>query len=135
MSLFSWTPKMSVGIAEIDKEHQGLFGIMNRLHEAMLSGQGKEALRQVLIELGQYTKDHFGREEALLRSHGYPFLADHLKLHEAFRKKITEIDAQAKAGTVALSVSTLEFLRDWLSQHILGIDMKYKDFLTSKGVK
>jgi hemerythrin len=32
-------------------------------------------------------------------------------------------------------VSTLDFLREWLSQHILGIDMQYKDFLASKGVK
>jgi hemerythrin-like metal-binding protein len=55
MGLFSWTPKMSVGIAEIDKEHQGLFDIMNKLHEAMLSGRGKDALRPVLIELGHYT--------------------------------------------------------------------------------
>jgi hemerythrin-like metal-binding protein len=126
---------MSVGIAKFDKEHQGLFDIMNKLHEAMLSGRGKDALRPVLVELGHYTIDHFGHEEALLRLHGYPLLAEHLKIHEAFRKKITEIDAQSKAGAAALSVSTLDFLREWLSQHILGVDMQYKDFLASKGVK
>jgi hemerythrin-like metal-binding protein len=67
--------------------------------------------------------------------HGYPGLADHLKLHEIFRVKVGELDAQVKAGTVALSVSALDFLRDWLSKHILGIDMQYKDFLATRGVK
>jgi hemerythrin len=126
---------LSVGVGKIDKEHQGLFALMNRLHDGMLAGRGNETLRPVLAELGQYTKVHFGNEEALLRLHGYPRLAEHLKLHEVFRSKVADLEMQVKAGTVALSVSTLEFLRDWLSKHILGTDMQYKDFLASKGVK
>jgi hemerythrin len=135
MALFNWTPKMSVGVAKIDKEHQGLFEIMNQLHEGMLAGRGHETIRPVLASLAQYTKFHFGHEEELLRTHGYPRLADHLKLHDTFRTKVGELDTQVKAGTVALSISTLDFLRDWLSKHILGIDMQYKDFLASRGVK
>ena len=135
MALFAWNQQMSVGMAKIDKEHQGLFDIINQLHTAMLAGRGNETLRPVLANLAQYTKFHFGHEEELLRMHGYPGLADHLKLHEIFRAKVGELDMQVKAGTVALSVSTLEFLRDWLSKHILGIDMQYKDFLATKGVK
>jgi methyl-accepting chemotaxis protein/hemerythrin len=126
---------MSVGVGKIDKEHQGLFDLMNRLHDGMLAGRGNETLRPVLAELGQYTKVHFGNEETLLRSHGYSRLAEHLKLHEVFRSKVGDLETQVKAGTVALSVSTLEFLRDWLSKHILGTDMQYKDFLASKGVR
>jgi hemerythrin-like metal-binding protein len=89
----------------------------------------------VLGELGQYTKVHFGDEETLLRLHGYSRLAEHLKLHESFRSKVADLEAQIKAGAVALSIATLDFLRDWLSKHILGTDMQYKDFLAAKGVK
>ena len=135
MTLFAWTQKMSVGMAKIDKEHQGLFDIINQLHAAMLAGRGNQTLRPVLANLAEYTKFHFGHEEELLRMHGYPGLADHLKLHQIFRTKLGELDTQVKAGTVALSVSTLDFLRDWLSKHILGVDMRYKDFLSTKGVK
>jgi len=135
MALFNWTQKMSVGIAKIDKEHQGLFDIMNQLHDGMLSGRGNDTLRPVLANLAQYTKVHFGDEEALLRLHAYPRYADHLKLHETFRTQVSDLETQVKAGKVALSVSTLDLLRDWLSKHILGIDMQYKDFLASKGVK
>ncbi len=134
MAIVSWTPAMSVGIAKIDKEHQTLFDLMNKLHDGMLAGKGKETLGPVLAGLLDYTKTHFGDEEALLRKHGYPRFAEHLKLHEVFRGRVAELEAQVKAGTVAMSVSTLDFLRDWLSKHILGIDMQYKEFLASKGV-
>jgi hemerythrin-like metal-binding protein len=67
----------------------------------MLAGRGKEVLRSVLAQLAEYTKVHFGHEEELLRMHGFPGLADHLKLHQAFRAKVSELDAQVKAGTVA----------------------------------
>ncbi len=134
MALFNWTPAMSVGIAKIDKEHQGLFDLINKLHDSMMAGKGKEAIGLVLTGLAQYTKLHFGDEEALLRKHAYPRLADHLKLHEVFRTRVAQLEEQVKAGTAALSAPTLEFLRDWLSKHILGVDMQYKDFLASKGV-
>jgi hemerythrin len=135
MALFTWSDKMSVGIGKIDKEHQGLFALMNQLHEGMLGGRGKDVLGSVLGNLMQYTKSHFGNEESLLRLHGYPQLAEHLRYHEVFRKKVGDLETQFKAGTAALSVSTLEFLRDWLTKHILGIDAQYKTFLASKGVK
>jgi hemerythrin-like metal-binding protein len=135
MALVTWTPKMSVGIAKIDKEHQGLFDIMNQLHEGMLSGRGREVIGPALGNLIQYTKVHFGDEENLLRANHYPKLDEHLKMHEVFRTKVGELDAQFKSGTAALSISTLDFLRDWLSKHILGIDMQYKDFLAAMGAK
>jgi len=94
MALFSWIPKMSVGVGKIDKEHQGLFAIMNRFHDGMLAGRGNETLRPVLAELGQYTKVHFGNEETLLRSHGYSRLAEHLKLHEVFRSKVGDLETE-----------------------------------------
>jgi hemerythrin-like metal-binding protein len=135
MALFAWTQQMSVGMAKIDKEHRGLFDIINQLHTAMLGGHGNEALRPVLAHLVDYTKFHFGHEAEVLRMHGYPGLDDHLKLHEVFRAKVGELDAQVKAGTLALSVPVLEFLRDWLVKHIVGSDMQYKDFMSTKGVK
>ena len=135
MALFVWSDKMSVGIGKIDREHMGLFDIMNKLHEEMLAGRGKDILGQVLTKLMDYTKVHFGNEEALLRQHGYPGLADHIKLHEGFKHKVAELDAKLKAGNVSLAVSALDFLRDWLIKHIQGVDFQYKPFLASKGVK
>lgn len=134
MSLYRWTPGMSVGIAALDKEHQGLFDIMNKLHEGMLAGKGNETVRAVLADLVKYTKVHFSNEEVLLRKHTYPRLAEHLAAHDTFRARIVEIEHGLNSGSLALSIGTTAFLRDWLTGHIVGLDMLYKDYLTKKGV-
>ncbi len=135
MGLFNWTSQMSVGIVEFDRQHQGLFDVMNQLHEGMLAGHGTEALGGVLSDLSRYIEVHFGEEENLLREHGYPKLPEHRKMHEVFRTKVRGLEKQFKAGTAALSVPTLDFLRGWPYEHILGMDMQYKDFLAAKGVR
>jgi hemerythrin-like metal-binding protein len=135
MALVTWTPKMTVGVAKLDRQHQGLFDIMNQLHEGMLRGRGSDVLGSAITNLTQYTKVHFGEEESLLRSHGYPRLAEHLKMHETFRNKLAELDGHFKAGTAAIAVSTIDFLRDWLARHILAVDAEYKEFLNAKGVQ
>lgn len=135
MALVTWTPKMSVGIAKIDKEHQGLFDIMNQLHEGMLQGRGKDLMGKSLDSLNEFGRVHFGDEEALLRLHHFPGLADHQKLHEVFRQRMADLNSQFKAGTAGLAIGTLDFLREWLTKHILGVDAQYKDFLAAKGVK
>jgi hemerythrin len=134
MALVTWTPKMSVGISKIDKEHQGLLDIMNQLHEGMLQGKSKNVIGASLNSLNDFARVHFGDEESLLRLHKFPGLADHLKLHETFRQKLADLNGQFKAGTAAIAVGTLDFLREWLSKHILVVDAQYKDFLAAKGV-
>jgi methyl-accepting chemotaxis protein/hemerythrin len=135
MALVTWTPKMSVGVVKIDEEHQGLFDVMNQLHEGMLQGRGGDVLGPAMAKLAQYTRVHFGDEEYLLRRHGYPKLLEHMQLHEAFREKFRCLEAQFKTGTAAVAVGTVDFLREWLSKHILVVDAQYKAFLASKGVK
>ena len=49
-------------VEEIDREHQTWFGAVNRIHEAMLAGKGKDTLGTLLAEMTQYTFDHFAHE-------------------------------------------------------------------------
>ena len=135
MGLVTWTSKMSVGIATIDKEHQGLFDIMNRLHDGMLTGHAKDLLGKILDELAGYTRTHFGNEEALLRKHGYPDLAAHIRLHQGFTTKVDDLGSKLKSGAPALAIPALDFLREWLVKHIQGVDFQYKPFLAAKGAK
>jgi hemerythrin len=131
----TWTPAMSVGLKRLDRQHQGLFDIMNQLHEGMLRGRGSDVLGSAITNLTQYARIHFGDEEYLLRTHDYPRLAEHLTMHEAFRRKLADLDTHFKSGTAAMAVSTIDFLRDWLSRHILAVDAQYKEFLIAKGAQ
>ena len=135
MSLISWSDSMSVGVAKIDKEHKGLIDLINLLHSEMLAGKSKEAMGLVLDKLINYTVTHFATEEALFRVHTYPQAAEHKKEHEGLTQKALAIQADFKSGKAVISAPVLDFLRDWLTKHILKQDMAYKLFFNGKGVK
>jgi hemerythrin len=135
MALISWSDNMSVGVAKIDNDHKGLIELINLLHGEMLAGKSKDALGVVLDKLIAYTKTHFAYEEALFRTHSYPQAAAHAKEHEALTKKALVLQADLKAGKTVISAPVLDFLRDWLTNHILKQDMAYKLFFADKGVR
>ncbi len=134
MAYLTWTPRYSVNVKRFDGDHQQLFDIINQLHEGMKTGHGKEVLEPVLAQLIRYTEDHFSREEAALKVHGYPRLAAHIEQHRSFVAKMKEVSQRYKTTAVGLSVEVLDFLTQWLAKHIVGTDQQYSTFLNAKGV-
>ena len=130
-----WNDSLSVKVAEIDAQHRRLIGLITSLEEAMTKGQGKQVLGSVLTELVQYTKDHFATEERLMATHGYADAAGHRQKHIALTTQVWELKVKYDAGQAALSIPTMNFLSNWLSDHILNQDKKFGAFLNSKGVR
>ncbi len=133
MPLIQWDQKFSVGVQAMDQQHQRWFGILNNLHEAMQQGKGKEVLHKILAEMTDYTRTHFQREEELLKSAGYPQLAEHLGKHKAFTGKIAEMETKANKGDTVLTFDLMDSLKAWLEDHILKEDAKYGIFLAGAG--
>jgi len=52
-----------------------------------------------------------------------------------FRKKVSELETACNAGLAGVASEALKYLKDWLTKHILGTDMQYKEFFQKKGVK
>lgn len=135
MAFVQWDQKLSVGIMQIDTQHKKLVSMVNEMYEAMSQGKGNEVVGKVLNDLFTYTKTHFAAEEKLMQANGYPDFAAHKTLHDQFTKQVGDMQADFKAGKVALSTKVAAFLKDWLVKHIMGIDQKYAPFLQGKGVK
>jgi hemerythrin len=135
MALISWNSMMSVGVVEIDKQHQQLIGMINDLNQAMKEGKGKDVVSRIVKGLINYTASHFKTEEQYFDRFGYPEKASHMKEHSDFVKKVTEFQQGLESGQLALSVQVMNFLSDWLQKHILGVDKKYAPFFASKGLK
>ena len=134
MALMEWSDKFSVGINSIDTQHKQLIALINRLFDALSTGKGDKALAPILTELIVYTKTHFAYEERLFTQHGYPELHQHKAEHDKLAAQVLDIQKQMQEGKVGLSVSTMSFLKEWLSNHIVGTDKKYGPFLSGKGV-
>jgi hemerythrin-like metal-binding protein len=112
-----------VGIEQIDNEHKKLVDLLNELNRALQAGMGQGALGGVLDGLCQYTVYHFAHEEILFQESNYPRYEEHRRQHEALTAKALKIYQDFQSGTAeVLPEQVLEFLKNWLSQHIMGAD-------------
>ena len=126
---FPWKEAYSVQIPEIDAQHKRLVEIINRLQDAMLQGQGRTVIDSVLRDLEEYTRYHFTAEEDLMRRHAYPKLLAHEAQHHGLVEKLSRFRADFRAGSITMSVTVMEFLRDWLTHHIMREDKAYTPHL------
>ena len=134
MPLITWNDELSVNIKEIDEQHKKWISMLNDLHEAMRIGKGSEKLDDIFDGLVEYTKVHFATEEELLRSNGYPFYSGHKKIHDDMINEVELLQLRHKSGEVALSIDVMNFLKNWLSEHIMMTDKNYGPYLNSKGI-
>jgi len=135
MPLITWSDKLSVGVKSIDAQHGRLVDTLNELHEAMLRGQAKEITGRLLKTLLRYTHDHFSAEEAILARADYPKLEAHKVLHRDLTRKVEAYIARYEKGEIALNSHLLNFLRDWLTNHIQQEDRAYGPCLTARGIR
>jgi len=131
MSFFEWKPNMSVGNALIDNDHRKLVHYVNEMHHAMMGGRGREIVGPILDKLVAYTKEHFGREEIIWKAGRYADFELHKRQHEQLLKTVADFHAKYAAGTAALSVDVMNFLRDWLKNHILKADKEAADAIAA----
>ncbi len=134
MALMDWSPDFSVKIKQFDDQHKKLVAMVNQLHDAMKLGKGAEVLGPTLDSLISYTASHFADEEKVMKQHCYPDFARHKVEHDKLTKQVLDLQKQYQTKKTALSVTVMSFLKDWLSNHIKGDDMKYGPFLKEKGV-
>jgi len=52
-----------------------------------------------------------------------------------FVAKVSEFKDGFEKGKLGLSISVMDFLSDWLRNHIKGVDKKYGPFFNEKGLK
>lgn len=130
--IFPWQAKYSVGIPQIDTQHQGLIKLINDLHTAMAAGQGKETAGKILDELVRYTEVHFNYEEGMLRQKGYSQLTAHQATHKKLTGQVVELREKYRSGKLTLCMEVMQFLKNWLADHIMGHDHQYAAELKTK---
>ena len=132
--LFPWSDTFSVKIGIIDMQHKNLVNFINELHQAMVEGHGKEQLGKILANLIKYTQIHFKTEESYLATHQYPDYVNHKSEHDQLTKTVQDFQSKFQKNEVGLTIEVMDFLKNWLSKHILGSDKRYGPFLNGHGV-
>lgn len=129
MSKTSWSSDLSVGDNSIDDDHKGLFSLIADLNSANMN---QDYINYILDRLKRYTRDHFSREEDLMRRVAFPDYEAHQREHKAFiewLETIRSMYARFPQSPFIISDLVNEYLQRWLRNHILTEDMKYRDFI------
>ena len=125
MELFKWTDEYSVKSEVLDTQHKKLFEIINNLYSAFAKNEHNKILGDILEELHQYTIYHFSEEARILDEKNKPLPLEHIKAHEQFIQKIEEFKQKFEKGKAGITYEIMNFLRQWLKDHILGKDKEY----------
>lgn len=131
MPRLNWTPGLSVGVDEIDRQHQELVKRINRLMDGMEAGNGPAEVKYLLDYLEEYVRFHFALEEEQMRRHGYPRRADHEREHVELVNDMAKLRAEHQMGgaTVGFIVEFNNRVCAWLVRHIMRTDVALGAYL------
>jgi hemerythrin-like metal-binding protein len=135
MSVIPWSNMFSVGVKEIDSQHQVLINIIDRLSDALETQSKTVDTAKVIEEIVQYAVYHFGSEERLLQQYSCSGAAKHIAEHQTCLKQVQQMVRQIERGQGPSPEELVIFLRDWIVSHILSCDREMGDALNAAGIR
>jgi hemerythrin len=125
MAFIDWTDEFSCGIESIDNQHRQLVEITNKFAEGLKRGKGSSQMNEILNELVGYTQEHFVFEEKMMEESGYTKFKQHQSQHRQLIQKIERFQFEFENGGKRITLEVRDFLRYWLTSHILKDDKAY----------
>lgn len=129
MSIFSWNSSFEIGIDKIDEQHKNLVNIISNLFESMKVGLGYKQVEKTINDLKDYSIIHFTDEENFMMEINFPNFIEHKEAHKYFTDKVDDFANKYKNQEIALSLQILDFLKNWLTNHILTADQEIAQFI------
>lgn len=126
MAEIKWNDRFNLDVEEIDKAHQKLFSIVNKLI-AFTENPAKQqhACREGIKYFKSYAVKHFAEEEAYMQSIAYAGLSMHKSLHDNLRDKtLPALEEELEANDYSVE-SVQHFIGicvGWLTGHIMVED-------------
>jgi hemerythrin len=130
MPLLEWKDSYGVGHSRLDRQHRELVNLLNQFSDAVGEGRAAAAQNQALDRLLRYTGQHFAFEESELRRAGYPGLAAHKREHDRLLARVADFSA----GKSGRKPQLVQFLEQWLVDHIRKSDQAYAPYLNQVAV-
>ncbi len=117
-----WDEKYSLHVQKIDEQHKELFRL-SALVDSLDKNTTKDDIKKLLNSFFIYMRDHFGDEEAYMKSIGYPLLKKHHILHQEIIENFTKL-IKENHSLESLKTQMKIATKKWLIDHILDNDLK-----------
>ena len=137
--MFEMKPEYYIGIDMIDEEHKQLFAYADEAYALLqeeFTPDKYDRIDEILRKLRDYTVKHFTDEEEYMESIHYKKIFTQKIQHQEFVNKLDEfIDEHEKdSGDQEEQImNILNFLTDWLVNHILHVDGQIPKEETANG--
>ena len=120
---------LTVGIEEIDEDHNKLVNLLNILNHSITEGAATDYIEAVLDELINCTVWHFSHEERLMLKYGYDGYEEHRTEHQDLIDSARELKKKFIQMRKLDEKEDLVFLERWLTEHILVADTRLASYL------
>jgi hemerythrin-like metal-binding protein len=131
MRELEWNEEFSIGLGELDQQHEELFRLLNDIIVRSRTAEHREQILAALDSLISATTDHFSAEERMMREAGFPFMIRHAEEHNALTALVLRFRSQFADTGVQMDDYLLTFLCHWLVDHIRIMDREYGRFMSS----
>jgi len=129
MTVSLTTDNCGVGVESLDSEHKVQVELVNALQQAVEQGQRGALVDEILDQLIAYTNAHFMSEQLLMRLYAYPFYESHIQEHDRLIEQVQSLQERYRAGDMTMTLQTGSVLREWLLDHIKGLDYGLGNYL------
>lgn len=125
-----WDNKYQTGYKRIDDQHRELVNIINDLYETGVVGDlSNEYVRRsfnaIIKRTIDYATYHFSYEEKIMKAINYSIAKEHISKHRSFSIKVVEEVNKYDNGDNLVIEDFIEFLKNWLINHIIVEDKKF----------
>ncbi|MBF0610168.1 MAG: hemerythrin family protein, partial [Magnetococcales bacterium] len=99
---------------------------------AINENREREVVGRVLDEMLSYTSWHFRHEERLMQTYRYEGFTNHKNEHAELIGHASNLRRQFHEEGAGITQEVIDFLKKWLTHHILETDMHMGHFLNQK---
>ncbi len=129
-----WLAEFNVNIKFIDEQHQYFFRILKNLERNIKTRKCKEGAADIFFSLVHYADHFLITEEIYLKDLNYPKIDLHKEKHTKFVSSIIKMKDDFANGNPRICVTLLNFMTEYLHEHILGYDVMALEYLKKEGI-
>lgn len=125
---FEWRDEYSIGVAEIDVQHERFLELMKAAAAVGTASQQDPAVIKIVDELTKYTHFHLRSEEQLMQLYLYLKFAEQKKEHDHILRELESRLAVIRKNDAGLA-TLLAFLINWFVNHTTYEDRLMGEFV------
>lgn len=116
--------KYSVGIDEIDEQHEYMFSLIKEIYYKIIEND-EESIKAYLYKALEHANIHFKTEISYLVMNKIPEneIVNHINEHFYLHEKLNEILKKLLLDNGKIMIDMALFINKWISEHIIEYDL------------